>query len=142
MVPLDAMLAVGGPGSGSSSAWQTSRVSETEIFVSGGTGEVLWESPYGNAGATSSAGMVFGVDSPTLVRIHYELAIDTTSFRSWTAGARLNIARESPIVSIEAASSSEGMEFYPPDAFEIGADGYARQGDCTINLYPKRTSCK
>jgi hypothetical protein len=125
LTPADMAVTAGAPGRGSSSAWQSSRVSPNEIFVSGGTGDVVWQSPNGNAGASSVAGVTFGVSSPTQVRIRYEVA--TTSFRSWTAGAGLHIAESGvPIVNIEAVSQSEGMEFYPPGAFEIGADGYAR----------------
>jgi hypothetical protein len=127
LMPFDEMLTVGTSPESIGTAFQTSRLSQSEIYISGGTGDVLWQSPNGNAGAASIAVLGFSVNSPTPVRIRYELSIDTTSFRSWTAGAGLHIARGGiPIVNIEAVSRSEGMEFYPPGTFEIGADGYAR----------------
>jgi hypothetical protein len=103
MMPFDAMLSVGTSPVSYGSAWQTSHVSQSEIFISGGTGEVLWKSTNENAGGQSIAVLVFGVDSPTQVRIRYELAIDAFSFDSWTGGAALDIAGANPIVGISAS---------------------------------------
>ena len=99
LMPFDVMLSEGTPSTGFASAWQTSRLSETEIFISGGTGEVLWEPTTGNVRGTSGAHLTFRVSSPAQVRIHYELTIDTTSFHTWTAGADL-ISRERRLSSV------------------------------------------
>ena len=128
LLPFDLMLTAGTPSTNFASAYQTSRLTPSEIFISGGTGDILWdaENPVGGSRATSTANVIFSVSAPAQVRIRYELAIDTTSFRTWTAGAGLNISRATPIVSIGALSREAGMTLSPSDAFEIGADGYAR----------------
>lgn len=127
-LPADMVLTAGVPGSDSfASAWQMSRVSESEIFVSGGTGDVFWRSTNDrSAGAESQAALRFEVFSPTQVRVHYELTIDPLSFRMWTGVATLDIV---PVfLSIGAGTiSDQRMAFWPSeDAFEVGADGYAR----------------
>jgi hypothetical protein len=137
LLPFDAMLTVGTSPVSIGSAWQSSRVSATEIFISGGTGDVLWESTNENAGAESAANLTFGVDAPTQVRIRHELAIDSTSFQSWSGAAFLTIAGANPILGISASTqSNEGMRFSPAGAFEIGADGYARTTYDEIILLP------
>jgi hypothetical protein len=128
MMPLDVMLSIGTAPISFASGSQTSRVSQSEFFISGGTGDVFWTSTNERgAAAFSSANMIFQVDAPTVVRIRYDLTIDATSFRSWTGSAGFRIAQEFPIVSISASTiSDQGMGFSPSDAFDIGADGYAR----------------
>ena len=139
MTPFDAIVTGGVPATSFASASQMSRVSRNEIFISGGTGDVFWQSTNErSAGAISWADLTFQVGSPTQVRVRYELAIDTTSFHSWTGGAGLNISLGTPIVSIGASTrSNEGMVFSPSAAFEIDSDGYARtMFDEVVTLMP------
>jgi hypothetical protein len=128
LMPFDEMLTRGTSPESIGSAHQLSRLSQSEIYISGGTGDVLWLSPNGNAGAFSGAGISFSVDAPTLVRVRYELAIDTTSSQSWTGGGRLLIAGTNPpMLGFNASTDNPGgMDLFPAGAFEIGADGYAR----------------
>ena len=129
LMPFDLTLTAGTPTTNFASAYQTSCLTPSEILISGGTGDIFWDAanPVGGSRAWSAANVTFAVSAPAQVRIRHELVIDVTSFRTWTAGAGLIISRATPIVAIGASTrSNEAMVLSPTDAFEIGADGFAR----------------
>ena len=141
--PFDVMLTAGTPATNFASAYQTSRLTPSEMFISGGTGDVFWDvaNPIGGSVARSSAMLTFAVSAPAQVRIRYELAIDTTSFRTWGGVGFLDISGHSPIVGISASTmSNESMVLSPPSVFETGPDGFARaMFDEVVTFLPNRS---
>lgn len=120
---IDRSAGLDAPSRNFARAWQESRMSNSELFASGG---VQTFGPDGVSDAMSQMSAVFEVFRPARIHLTGEITVEANPNLSvWNGGALIDI---SPRVANLTANTvgDERIELLPIGAFVVGQDGMAR----------------